>query len=78
MLWTEAEVAASATAELRNRDDLRVSRPPEAATWAAAADAPPPTATPPEADPPPTRLLAVLLPVLRLLVLPHVSWYLVL
>ena len=71
VLWTEAEVAASAEpAELLNLEDLRVSRPP----FAAVADAPvllP--ATPPEAPLPPTRLPGVL-PVLRLLLLPQESW----
>jgi hypothetical protein len=69
VLWTEAEVAASAEpAELLNLEDLRVSRPP-----AAVADAPLLPATPPEAPLPPTRLPGVL-PVLRLLLLPQESW----
>lgn len=65
VLWTEAEVAASATAELLKREDLRVSRPPAAP---AAAEAPPLAAE----APPPTRLLGEV-PELRLLLLPQVS-----
>ena len=50
MLWTEAEVAVSAAAELLKREDRRVSRLPKE-------DAPPVAVTPPEALAPPTKLL---------------------
>ena len=51
VLWTEAEVAVSAAAELLKREDRRVSRLPKE-------DPEPPVAvTPPEALAPPTKLL---------------------
>lgn len=68
VLWTEAEEVASTAAELRNREDRRVSRPPPVAeeTEDAEAEAPPgAAATPPEALPK--------LPGVRLLVLPQES-----
>ena len=50
MLWTEAEVAVSAAAELLKREDRRVSRLPKE-------DPEPVAVTPPEALAPPTKLL---------------------